>query len=239
VAVGRARLSAASGSATRPDTRRNIPTEVDMRGVVRSLTVVLVMVCVLGLRPAPAAVAPAPAPALSEAQRDRLAAGDIVILSVMPEGGETQDGQGGTALAHVRAPADVVWGVLVNYPGHRGLFPRVVDAQVLDADARHALVRYAIGVGPLAFRFHVDNFPDPHHRRLDWRLAQDQTNGLFRDTWGYWQIDPNADGVLLTYAMAARTVFPRFLTRGSERDGLVDTLRAVRTRAEGMVKASP
>ncbi len=205
-----------------------------MTPVARSLAVLFAALGVLGAT----TVKPGPAPALSDAQRDRLAAGDIVILSVMPAGGEVQDGQGGTAMAHVRAPADVVWAVLVNYPGHRGLFPRVVDVQVLDANARHALVRYAIGVGPLAFRFHVDNFPAPDRRRLEWRLAQDQTNGLFRDTWGYWQIDPAPEGVVLTYAMAARTVLPTFLTRGSERDGLVDTLRAVRTRAEGLVKTS-
>jgi hypothetical protein len=38
--------------------------------------------------------------------------------------------------------------------------------------------------------------------------------------------------VLLTYAMAARTVLPGFLTRGVERGGLVETLKAVRQRAE-------
>jgi hypothetical protein len=37
---------------------------------------------------------------------------------------------------------------------------------------------------------------------------------------------------VLTYAMAARTVLPPFLTRGAERDGLVETVRAVRERAE-------
>src|SRR5437867_2970329 len=40
------------------------------------------------------------------------------------------------------------------------------------------------------------------------------------------------EGVLLTYAMAARTMLPQFLTRVAERDGLVETVRAVRERAE-------
>ncbi len=37
---------------------------------------------------------------------------------------------------------------------------------------------------------------------------------------------------MLTYAMAAQTVLPPFLTRGAEREGLVDTIKAVRDRAE-------
>jgi len=42
-------------------------------------------------------------------------------------------------------------------------------------------------------------------------------------------------GVLLTYGMAARTVLPAFLTRRAERDGLVETLKAVRERAERLL----
>jgi hypothetical protein len=38
--------------------------------------------------------------------------------------------------------------------------------------------------------------------------------------------------VLLTYAMAARTMLPSFVTRSAERDGLVETLKAIRERAE-------
>ena len=89
-----------------------------------------------------------------------------------------------------------------------------------------------IKVGPFSFGFHVNNYPDRANNRLDWRLAQGRPNGLFRDTWGYWEVQPDTRGVLLTYAMAARTVLPRFLTRGAERDGLVETIKAVRERAE-------
>jgi len=179
------------------------------------------------------------APSLSEAQHERLANGDIVVLPVLPRGGESAVSQGGTAVARVRAPADTVWSVLVDYPGHRGVYPRVVNAEVLQADGHHTLVKYAIGVGPFSFRFYVDNFPDERRGRLDWRLAQGHANGLFRDTWGYWQIDPAPEGVTLTYAMAALTVLPAFMTRGAERDGLVETLRAVRARAETIAGVQP
>jgi hypothetical protein len=77
----------------------------------------------------------------------------------------------------VNASRETVWDVLVDYPRHRGLYPRVTTARVLEAGADHAVVRYV--------------------------------------------------------AMAARTVLPAFLTRGAERDGLVETVRAVRERAEG------
>jgi len=170
--------------------------------------------------------------ALSPDLLARLERGEIVVLDVLPPGGKG-DGQGGTAMVKIHASPERVWQVLVDYRGHRGLYPRVVDAQVLEVDTDHVLVRYVIGVGPFAFGFHVNSFPRPAQRRIEWRLAHERPNDLFRDNWGYWEIHPRADGVVLTYAMAARTVLPAFLTRGAERDGLVATLKAVRERAEG------
>jgi hypothetical protein len=194
--------------------------------------VVLAVLATILASPMPPVHALSSAASLSREQRSRLAQGEIIVLSDVPPGGHGQVQQGGTAFAHVRASSDAVWRVLVDYQGHRGLYPRVVGAEVLEEDTGHALVKYVIGVGPFSFRFHVDNFPDHRNGRLEWRLARDRENGLFRDSWGYWQIERAADGVTVTYAMAAQTVLPTFLTRGAERDGLIETLRAVRARAE-------
>src|SRR5262249_48538000 len=171
-------------------------------------------------------------PDLSSEQRRQLDSGGVVLLDVLRPGGGLEGSQGGTAIALVRASRETVWQLLVDYPHHRGIYPRVVDVQVLEGNLTRSLVRYVIGIGPLSFGFHVNNYPDQIHHRLSWRLAYDRRNDLFRDSWGYWQIDPDARGVLLTYAMAARTVLPSILTRGAERDGLTATLRAVRGRAE-------
>lgn len=179
-----------------------------------------------------APLAAAAAPALSLDQQRRLEGGEVIVLDVLPPGGDVKRSHGGTALAVVRASSDAVWRVLVDFTGHAGLYPRVVGAKVLETDPGRALVRYVVGVGPFSFGFHVNNYPDATQRRLAWRLALDRRNDLFQDSWGYWQIEPDARGVLLTYAMAARTMLPVFLTRGAERDGLVETLRAVRDRAE-------
>ena len=169
---------------------------------------------------------------LSSDQERRLERGEIVVLDILPPGDHAIKGQGGTALTLVNAPPDTVWRVLVDYPRHSGLYPRVTDAQVLEADTAHALVRYVVGVGPFSFSFHVNNYPDAARGRLAWSLDRGRPNDLFRDSWGYWQVEPHRQGVVLTYAMAARTVLPPFLTRGAERDGLVETVRAVRERAE-------
>lgn len=163
---------------------------------------------------------------------ERLHRGEVLVFDELPPGPTGRSGQGGTAMALVKASPEAVWRVLVDYPRHRGLYPRVVGAQVVEADGAHAVVRYVLGVGPLSFGFHVTNYPDASRRRLEWRLARERRNDLFLDSWGYWQIEPRRDDVVLTYAMAARTVLPAFLTRGSERDGLVETLKAVRERAE-------
>lgn len=169
---------------------------------------------------------------LSRDQQRRLEGGEVVVVDELPPGGMTRGSQGGTGMSLIHASPETVWQVLVNYEHHPGIYPRVVRAQVLESDPDHALVRYIIGVGPFSFGFHVDNYVDEGRRRIVWRLAQERRNDLFRDSWGYWQIDLQPQGVLLTYAMAARTVLPGFLTRGAERDGLVETLRAVRERAE-------
>jgi hypothetical protein len=192
---------------------------------MRSVTLLCAILIVATATPAAKALD------LSQDQQRRLEGGEVVVVDVLPPGGGTA-GQGGTALALTQASPEAVWRVLVDYPRHSGLYPRVVDAEVLESGADHSLVRYVLGIGPFSFGFHVDNYPHASRRRLDWRLAPDRRNELFRDSWGYWQIEPGPRGVVVTYAMAARTVLPAFLTRGAERDGLVETLRAVRTRAE-------
>jgi ribosome-associated toxin RatA of RatAB toxin-antitoxin module len=169
---------------------------------------------------------------LSTDQQRRLEIGEVVVMDVLPPGGPAKASQGGTVLALVHASPAAVWQVLTDYARHRGLYPRVVDARVLEADGEHALVRYVLGIGPFSFGFHVDNYADGARRRIEWRLAHERPNDLFRESWGYWQLDPRLSGVVVTYAMAARTVLPAFLTRGAERDGLVETVKAVRERAE-------
>jgi ribosome-associated toxin RatA of RatAB toxin-antitoxin module len=169
---------------------------------------------------------------LSREEQRRLERGEVVVLDLLPPGGPGKDAHGGTAISLVKAPPERVWQVLVDYPRHSGLYPRVTAAKVLERDPAHALVRYVIGVGPFAFDFHIDNYPDPARLRLEWRLAHGRSNGLFRENWGYWQVEPHGDSVRLTYSMAARIALPAFLTRGAERDGLVEAIKAVRDRAE-------
>jgi hypothetical protein len=186
----------------------------------------------LGLALAAAAGPALARPGLTVEQERRLDAGGVILLDVLPPGGDVRGSHGGTAVAVVRAAGEAVWRVLIDYAGHSGMYPRVIDARILHDDVGHSLVRYVVGIGPLSFAFHVNNYPDERRHRLSWRLARDRRNGLFTDSWGYWQIDPDEHGVLLTYAMAARTVLPSFMTRGAERDGLVETVHAVRRRVE-------
>ena len=78
----------------------------------------------------------------------------------------------------------------------------------------------------------MNKYPDPIRRRIEWQLADGRANRLFRENTGYWQLDDAAGGSLVTYAIAVRTILPGFLTRGSERDSLADTVRALRKLAE-------
>ena len=183
---------------------------------------------------------PASPPELSADQRRRLAAGEVVVRDSMPPGASAS-ARGGTALAIVRASPEQVWRVLIDYPGHPRYYPRVVAAQVVQSDERHAVVRYWVGIGPVSFSFHMDKFLDPQRRRIDWHLADGHGHGLFRENSGYWQVDEAERASLVTYAIAVRTRLPSFLTGSAERESLVETMTSLRKLVEegGAAPAKP
>jgi ribosome-associated toxin RatA of RatAB toxin-antitoxin module len=180
---------------------------------------------------APAALGGAAPPDLSADQRQRLSAGEVVVLDTLPAGASKSAG-GGTAVGLVRAAPERVWPVLVDYRGHPRYYPRVVSAEVVEADSQHAIVRYEVGVGPLSFGFHMVKYPDPVRRRIEWHLDASRPNNFFRENTGYWQVDPAEGGSLVTYAIAVRTIVPGFVTRGAERKSLVDTIQRLRKLVE-------
>ena len=178
------------------------------------------------------AAAPGATPlGLSADQQHRLAAGEVVVLDALPPGA-SESARGGTAVALVRAAPDRVWPVLVDYRGHPRYYPRVVSAELVEADARRALVRYEVAVGPFSFSFHMIKYPDPVRRRIDWHLDPSHANNFFRANSGYWQVDPAHGGSLVTYAIAVRTILPGFATLGAERESLVSTIKKLRKLVE-------
>jgi ribosome-associated toxin RatA of RatAB toxin-antitoxin module len=174
----------------------------------------------------------APPRGFSDDERRRLTAGEVIVQDTLPPGA-SETARGGTAFALVHASPDQVWGVLVDYPGHVRYYPRVVAAEVVARDERRVVVRYEVGIGPFSFSFHMDKFPDPQRRRIEWHLADGLGHGLFRENSGYWQVDEAERNSLVTYAIAVRTRLPAFVTRGSEQDSLVETITAMRKVVEG------
>jgi len=168
---------------------------------------------------------------LSADQQHRLAAGEVVVLDTLPPGASKSAG-GGTAVGLVRAAPERVWPVLVDYRGHPRYYPRVVSAELVEADAQHALVRYEVGVGPFSFGFHMIKYPDPIRRRIEWHLDANRANNFFKENTGYWQVDQAEGGSLVTYAIAVRTILPGFVTLGAERQSLVDTIKRLRKLVE-------
>jgi len=181
---------------------------------------------------------PAPTIDLSVDQRQRLGAGDIVVLDTLPPGAG-KDTRGATGLAVLRTTPAQVWSVLTDYRGHVRFYPRVIGVDVLQADERHALVRYEIGIGPASFSFHMEKYPDPVRRRIEWHLAEGKSNSLFRENIGYWQVDEASGGTMVTYAIAVRTILPTFATSGSERQSVIDTITSLRKLVESNAGASP
>jgi len=198
-----------------------------MTGVLREVVAALVVVGGLV-----SAAAPAPPAGMSEDLRRRLGAGEVIVSDTLPPGA-TKAARGGTALGLIRASPEQVWGVLTDYPGHSRYYPRVVSAEVVERDERRVVVLYQVGIGPFAFGFHMDKYPDVKRRRIEWHLADSYSHGLFRENSGYWQVEASDRASLVTYAIAVRTVFPSFMTGSSERDSLTETITGLRKLVEG------
>jgi ribosome-associated toxin RatA of RatAB toxin-antitoxin module len=179
----------------------------------------------------------APPSSLSDDQQRRLWAGEVILVDTLPPGAGRST-QGGTAIAIVHAPPETVWRILVDYRGHSTIYPRVVGTEVLEADEHKALVRYVVGIGPFSFHVYMNKYLDATRRRVEWRLADEHPNGLFRESSGYWQVDPAEGASRLTYALAVRTILPAFATHRAQRDSLVETVLAVRKRAEDASRAA-
>jgi hypothetical protein len=181
---------------------------------------------------------PAAAAALSPEQRQHLDAGEVVVLDQLPPGA-SGSAQGGTAVAIVCAPPARVWDILVDWPNHPALYPRVTHAEVTQTEGARVRVRYTLAIGPLSFDVHMDKHPDPARRRVTWQLAKDQPSRFFTESSGYWQVDEAGADSLVTHAVATRTLLPAFLTRGSQRDSLVATVERLRTQARKASVAGP
>jgi len=168
---------------------------------------------------------------LSADQQSRLAAGEVVVLNTLPPGASAS-AHGGTAVALMRVSPDRVWPVLVDYRGHPRYYPRVISAELVEADTQHALVRYEVAVGPFSFAFHMIKYPDPVRRRIEWHLDTTHRNNFFTENTGYWLVVPAEGGSLVTYAIAVRTILPGFITLGAERRSLVETITKLRKLVE-------
>ena len=170
---------------------------------------------------------------VSQEVRERLATGAVVVTKAMPPGA-SKSAKGGTAMAIVRAAPEQVWRVIVDPRTHPQYYPRVTSAEAVESDERHMIVRYEVSVRPFSFTFYVDKYPDAVRRRVEWRLAEDRPQGLFKENSGFWQVDPagSPDESLVTYSIAVRTLLPAAMTGGAETVSLTDTVVALRKLVE-------
>lgn len=204
-----------------------------LRRIVLHVLIVFVLVQSSFFLPGIASPAPAAPLALSPSDRTLLGRGQIVFKTELPQAPGAPVGNGGTAVALLQADPEEVWRILTDFAHYAGLFPRLKESEMMEQAGGRALVRFRVAVGPFSFRFFVTHIVSWAERRIRWQLDRSQSNDLFRDTWGYWQLDPaGSDSVLVTYAMGSRTFLPSRLTRGSERDSVVETLAALKTRVE-------
>jgi len=204
-----------------------------LRRMALQVLVAFVLVQSSFLLPGIASVAPAAPLALSPSDRTLLHRGEIVFKDDLPRAAGAPIGNGGTAVALLHADPEEVWRILTDFAHYASLFPRLAESEMVEQAGARALVRFRVAVGPFSFRFFINHLVSWENRRIRWHLDRSQSNDLFLDTWGYWQLDPAPHGlVLVTYAMGSQTVLPSLLTRRSERDSVVKTVAALKARVE-------
>jgi ribosome-associated toxin RatA of RatAB toxin-antitoxin module len=191
------------------------------------LLTVLSVLSVGGAREAAASLS------LSRSELSALKAGEIVFRPEGPPGANGSAGIGGTALAYLRSDTETVWKILLDFPGHTSLFPRVKESRIIERSPDRTLVSYRVAIGPFSFRFFINNYADAEAHLLRWELDQTRHNDLFRDHWGYWEVVDFGEGVLVTYAMGGRTTLPAWLSLRAGQQGTVETVKALKTRVEG------
>jgi len=173
--------------------------------------------------------------ALDAEQRERLAAGEVIVQPLEPTDGV---GVATRGIALVPAPPERVWRVVRDCGEQAQFMPRVKESAQLERDDGSSVCRTVMDV-PFPFPdlfvelLSVEQtLPDGGFRR-HWTLL----NGDFERNQGAWTVLPwgeDAQQALLVYESDAKpkTIVPDFILRAAQRETLPGGMRAMRLRVE-------
>lgn len=171
---------------------------------------------------------------LTDADTEKLLAGDPVVRSERGDGGGT-----GTAVMFVHAPASTVWDVILDYPRYPERVKSVVSSQVY---RREGDVWY------VDMQSRILGFPNTIYSRntirrdegwMAWTLDYDRTSDV-GDMVGYWRVEQIQDSPPLTRVDQSSSIeisgIPGFVASYLTRQALVDNTGWVKQTAEALAR---
>jgi ribosome-associated toxin RatA of RatAB toxin-antitoxin module len=169
-------------------------------------------------------------PSLSAEDHGRLARGEVVFREgAVPRDGATSRGaRGGMAFVWIPAGPEPIWAILAMPRRYPEIFPGVRSVEVLDEGPAGWLLRTEGRFGPFSFRYHTRHEVRAEARAIAWRLDPTRDNDVFKDTWGWWRLQPSEKGTLVVYAIGSIPKGWQPLASVFERRGIMRALAALR-----------
>lgn len=179
-------------------------------------------------------------PAMADDLSDLLAGGPLVRVETDDNGRFKQ----ALAIADVDAPADVVWGVLVDYASYKDVFPRIDELSV-ERDAKGTLVSFELDT-PIVSTNYTHRYVEDAANRV---LRVNQVKGDLKGSAFTWRVTPlsptrsriSYGGVVKNYSSMAERFEDdqQTMTVGINVVSLVQATKSVKRRAEQIHKRGP
>jgi hypothetical protein len=139
----------------------------------------------------------------STQERESLAAGALVSRPMVEHRGSLEL-RGGTSFQVIDAPLRVVWQALLDTSHYPRMMPRVIEAKVVQDDARERTVFMRQGAGPFEKAYYLTVRMYQERGDITFSVDERRPHDL-RAAWGFYTVRPYADGnkTLLAYGVMA------------------------------------
>jgi hypothetical protein len=169
---------------------------------------------------------------LTDEQQKKLAAGDLVIITI-----EDEDiGGRGIAVLDIAAPPDVVWSRITGYGNYPEWVGPVKEAEVYRTEGNDTYTRVKISGFLYGYEYFLRNTWHPEQDMLTWVMDYDRRSD-FDDCVGAWFVEahPAKEGwsrAWFSSDLKLRAKIPGFLMDFIKKQGLKDATSWVKEQSE-------
>lgn len=169
---------------------------------------------------------------LSDKDREKLAEGDLVIITIEDE----DTGGRGIAIQDIAAPPGVVWSRITGYENYPEWVGPVKEAEVYRTEGNDTYTRVKISGFLYKYEYFLHNTWHPEHDVLTWVLDYDRRSD-FDDCVGAWFVEAHPEKEEWSRAwfssdLKLRAKIPGFLMNFIKKQGLKDATSWVKEESE-------